>query len=64
MKGLCGMPWIKMRIVIFYHLIFSGHFTGNICIQTGLLKQVKWHEAFPGLLIAVCNSATVHSTCW
>jgi hypothetical protein len=52
-----------MGIVKFYHLIFSVHFTGNICIKTGLLKEIKWHEALPGLLIAVRNSTTVHSTC-
>lgn len=63
-EGLCGMLWIQMGIVKFYHLIFSGHFTGNICNKTGLLKEIKWHETFPGLLIAVCNSTTVHSTCW
>jgi len=40
-EGLCGMPWIQMGIVKFYNLIFSGHFTGNICIKTGLLKEIK-----------------------
>jgi len=54
-EGLCGMSWIQMGIVKFYHLIFSEHFTGNICINTGLLKEIKWHETFPGLLIAVCT---------
>jgi hypothetical protein len=40
------MPWIQMGIVKCYHLIFNGHFTGNICIKTGLFKEIKWHEIF------------------
>jgi len=32
-EELCGMPWIQMGIVKYYHLIFSGHFTGNICVM-------------------------------
>jgi len=43
------MPCIQMGIVKFYHLIYSRHFTDNICIRLDCLKNLNDMKLFQDL---------------